>query len=42
MESYIIIIGIIFILIINGGIYYFIKKNKNQKDLDDYLKKGGK
>ena len=42
MELNIIIIGVVAIIFLNLTFYYFIKKKKDQKDLDDYLKKGKK
>ena len=42
MEINIIIIGVVAIIFLNLTFYYFIKKKKDQKDLDDYLKKGKK
>jgi preprotein translocase subunit YajC len=42
MESNIIIIGVIAIVFLNLAFYFFIKKKKAQKELDDYLKKGRK
>jgi hypothetical protein len=39
MGNNFIIVGLILVIVLNLAFYFLINKKKNQKDLDDYLKK---